>query len=58
MPFPLLWPDLDKPGFNQIKGQVRQPVTGVNFCGDVIPDGTIGRDDALAVMAHKAESIP
>lgn len=49
---------VDKPDFNEVKGQVGQPVTAANFRDDVIPDGTNGRDDAQTVKTHKGQSIP
>ncbi len=49
---------VDKPDFNEVKAQVGQPVTNANFRDDVIPDGTIGKDDGGRVKAHKGESLP
>ncbi len=43
--------------FSEIKGQ-GQPVTAANFRDDVIPDGTIGRDDEREVRTHKGQSLP
>jgi len=48
---------VDRPDFVEVKGQVGQPVTAANFRGDVIPDGTIGRDDVIEVKNHNGESI-
>ncbi len=47
-----------RPDFDEIKSQIGQPVTAANFRDDVIPDGTISRDDAQTVRVHKGESLP
>lgn len=48
---------VDRPDFNLIKTQAGQPVTASNFRNDIVPDGTIGRGDALEVRAHKNQSL-
>ncbi len=48
---------VDKPDQVEIRGQVGQPVNASNFRDDVIPDGTINRNDEQEVKTHKKQHL-
>lgn len=49
---------VDKPDQSLIRPREGQPVTSSNFREDVLPNGTIDRNDEQQVKIHKRQSTP